>query len=157
LTCGIDEIVAHLLDPEVPLDFVKAALQGLVPVGDTEGKVLEEVARGRKLGPFLRGPCEGLVFYMLETRPDTRGKFVANRRVGSRSGKTYEVDILCEEAKLIIEIDGPEHNQSRRRQMDEGKMRDLEDSGYRVRRFSNHQVIDDPVGVWWLIAEQLKQ
>ncbi len=94
---------------------------------------------------------------MLETRPDTRSKFVANRRVGSRSGKTYEVDILCEEAKLIIEIDGPEHNQSRRRQMDEGKMRDLEDSGYRVRRFSNHQVIDDPVGVWWLIAEQLKQ
>ena len=143
LTCGIDEIVSHLLDPEVPLHLVKVALQGLVPSGIPKGKFWRRLPRA-ELGPFLRGPCEGLVFYMLETRPDTRGKFVANGRVGSRSGKTYEVDIFCEAAKLIIEIDGPEHNQPRRRQMDEGKMRDLEDLGYRVRRFSNHQVMNRP-------------
>jgi very-short-patch-repair endonuclease len=31
----------------------------------------------------------------------------------------------------------------------------LENQGYRIRRFSNDQVIENPVGVWRLIAEQL--
>ena len=156
ITCGIAAIVEHLLDLTVPLASVGAALQGLVPIGEAENKVLEKVAKGRKLTPFLRGPCEGLVFYMLDARPDTRSRFLANQRIGCRNGRTYEVDIVCNEARLIVEIDGPEHNQSARQAMDERKLRDLEEEGYRVRRFTNKQVIDDPVGVWQLIAEQLR-
>lgn len=156
LTCGIAGFVEHLLDTGVPMPLVSATLQGLVPVAQTEQQVLKKVAEGRQVIPFLRGACEGLVFYMLEARPETRGRFETNKRVtGARGRYTYEVDIICTEAKLIIEIDGSEHNQSRRRTLDEQKHLDLEDNGYRVRRFSNEQVISDPVSVWQLIAEQL--
>ncbi len=63
---------------------------------------------------------------------------------------------MCGDAKLVIEIDGPEHDQQQRKSMDAKKQADLEAQGYRVRRFSNKQVIEDPVGVWRLIAEQLE-
>lgn len=157
LTCGVAGFVEHLLDVSVPMPLVGAALQGLVPITQTEQRVLKTVAEGRHAGPFLRGACEGLVYYMLEARPETRGRFEVNKRVsGVQNGRLYEVDIVCTEAKLIVEIDGVEHNQSRRKAMDEKKQYDLEKSGYRVRRFSNEQVINDPVNVWRSIAEQLE-
>lgn len=157
VTAGIAEIVDHLLDDAVSMDLVIPALQGLVPIAATEQQVLKRVAEGRQVLPFLRGACEGLVFYMLEARPETRGLFSANRRIPSpQSGRSYEVDIVCADAKLIIEIDGPEHNSIKRRQSDEKKQLELESLGYRVRRFGNTQVVEDPVGVWRLIAEQLR-
>ena len=156
IACGLGELVEALLAPSTPLDLVSAALEGLVPISDAERRVLQTVAEGRKLKPFLRGACEGLVYYMLEARAETRGLFAANGRVtGSGGNLSHEVDIVCETAKLVIEIDGPEHNQPRRKLMDARKQADLEGQGYRVRRFSNQQVIDDPVGVWLLIKEQL--
>jgi Protein of unknown function (DUF559) len=44
---------------------------------------------------------------------------------------------VCQEARLVIEIDGPEHNQQARKNMDAKKQKDLEDQGYRVQRFRN--------------------
>lgn len=155
LTCDLPGIVEHLLNTTIPLSLVSVALQGLVPVAQAEQQVLKTVAEGRQLTPFLRGACEGLVFYMLEARPETRGRFLPNQRVNGTKGKPYEVDIFCAEAKLIIEIDGPEHKQIKRQSMDERKSRDLEAEGHVVRRFGNEQVINDPVGVWKLITEQL--
>jgi very-short-patch-repair endonuclease len=38
---------------------------------------------------------------------------------------------------------------------DSKKQKDLEGQGYRVRRFSNKEVIENPVGVWQLIARDL--
>jgi len=155
LTCDLAGIVEHLLNATVPLPLVSIALQGLVPVAQTEQQVLKTVAEGRQLTPFLRGACEGLVFYMLEARAETRGRFLPNQRVSGAQGHSYEVDIFCADAKLIIEIDGPEHNHLKRQAMDERKSRDLEAGGHLMRRFGNDQVINDPVGVWQLIAEQL--
>lgn len=156
VTTGIADIVDHLLDATVPIRLVVPALQGLVPIAETEHQVLKKIAEGRQVTPFLRGACEGLVFYMLEARSETRGLFSANRRVvAPQSGRSYEVDILCAEAKLIIEIDGLEHNNTRQRMSDEKKQRELESLGYRVRRFTNNQIAEDPVGVWRLIGEQL--
>jgi very-short-patch-repair endonuclease len=156
VACGIAEMVDSLLNPAMPQDLVGAALQGLVPVEEEERHVLHKVAEARQLQPFLRGACEGLVYYMLEARQETRGRFSANARLTSSLNlRRHEVDLLCQEARLVIEIDGPEHNQQARKNMDAKKEKDLEDQGYRVQRFRNQDVIENPIGVWKMIAAQL--
>jgi very-short-patch-repair endonuclease len=93
---------------------------------------------------------------MLEARPETRGCFSTNVRLPNTTGsRTHEVDLACVQARLIIELDGPEHNRFERNAMDTKKQKDLENQGYRIWRFSNDEVIENPVGVWRLIAEQL--
>ena len=140
----------------MPQDLVGAALQGLVAVEEEERHVLRRVADARQVQPFLRGACEGLVYYMLEARQETRGRFSANARLTSNlNTRRHEVDLVCQEARLVIEIDGPEHNQQARKNMDAKKQKDLEDQGYRVQRFRNQEVIENPVGVWKMIAAQL--
>jgi very-short-patch-repair endonuclease len=98
--------------------------------------------------PILRGACE--------SRQETRGRFSANARLSSNlNTRRHEVDLVCQEARLVIEIDGPEHNQQARKNMDAKKQKDLEDQGYRVQRFRNQEVIENPVGVWKMITAQL--
>ncbi|MGP0061441.1 MAG: DUF559 domain-containing protein [Beijerinckiaceae bacterium] len=154
VACGIAEMVDSLLNPAMPQDLVGAALQGLIPVEEEERHVLKTVADARQVQPFLRGACEGLVYYMLEARPETRGRFSTNARLTNNlNSRRHEVDLVCQEARLVIEIDGPEHNQQVRKNMDAKKQKDLETQGYRVQRFRNQTVIEDPVGVWKMIAQ----
>jgi very-short-patch-repair endonuclease len=156
VTCGLAQAIDCLLDTSTPMELVIAALQGLVSVEDTSAQVVKTVVEARQAQPFLRGACEGLLYYMLEARSETRGRFTANARMKSTIGnRSHEVDLACVDAQLVIEIDGPEHNGLLRKRQDAKKQRDLESQGYRVRRFSNEQVIEDPVGVWRLIAEHL--
>ncbi|MFG1391817.1 endonuclease domain-containing protein [Xanthobacter agilis] len=156
LTCGIADMVESLLDPALAQPFVGLALQGLVPVDDAERRVMAQIAAGRRV-PLLRGPCEGILFYMLEARPETRGRFTPNARLNGRAKRSHEVDLACIEARLVVEIDGREHDAPRRRRMDADKQRDLEAEGYRVTRFSNATVIENPVGVWRDIADTLSR
>src|SRR6202030_3445801 len=122
IACGISEMVDSLLDPVMPQDLVGATLQGLIPVEEEERHVLDRVANVRQVQPFLRGACEGLVYYMLEARQETRGRFSANARLSSNlNSRRHEVDLVCQEARLVIEIDGPEHNQQARKIMDAKK------------------------------------
>ena len=110
-----------------------------------------------QLAPLLRSPYEGLIYYMLEVRQATRGRFVPNRRVTKPGGKgSHEVDLVANDVKLVIEIDGAQHRAPVQVARDEAKQRDLEALGYRVRRFSVLEVSRDPVGVWHLITEQLR-
>jgi very-short-patch-repair endonuclease len=156
LACDVANVVESLLTQGTSKELVIAALQGLVPIEDTSQKIVKTVAEARQLEPFIRGPCEGLLYYMLEARQQTRGRFKTNGRLTKTIGLgSHEVDLLCVEARLVIEIDGPEHNNHRRRAMDARKQRDLEGQGYRVRRFSNQEIIENPVGVWHLVAEDL--
>jgi ATP-dependent DNA helicase RecG len=69
---------------------------------------------------------------------------------------SHEVDLIAIDAKLIIEIDGMQHRTAMQIKRDTRKQRELEQLGYRVRRFSAEQVSQDPVGVWRLISEQLQ-
>ncbi|MFG1416787.1 DUF559 domain-containing protein [Xanthobacter sp. V0B-10] len=156
LTCGIADMVESLLDPALAQPFVGLALQGLVPLDDAERRVMAQIAAGRRV-PLLRGPCEGILFYMLEARPETRGRFTPNARIDGRSKRNHEVDLACVEARLVVEIDGREHDAPRRRRMDADKQHDLESGGYRVARFSNATVIENPVGVWRDIADTLSR
>jgi very-short-patch-repair endonuclease len=93
---------------------------------------------------------------MLEARQETRGRFTTNSRLNNTAAqRSHEVDLICVKARLVIEIDGPEHNNQQRKAMDANKQKDLENQGYRVLRFSNQEVIENPVGVWHLIANHL--
>jgi very-short-patch-repair endonuclease len=156
LASGIANVVEGLLAPEMPQELVIAALQGLIPVEDTSRQVLKKVAEARQVEPFLRGACEGLLYYMLEARRETRGRFATNVRITNTAGnRSHEVDLFCVDSRLVIELDGPEHNSQQRKVTDSRKQKDLENKGYQVRRFSNEQVIENPVGVWQLIAAHL--
>lgn len=152
----IDGVLDKLLAPETPSPLVSAALQGLVAIESVEDRILTTVVNARELAPLLRSPYEGLVYYMLESRGETRGKFMTNQRVAKPEGSgSYEVDLLCAEASLVVEIDGDQHDTPQQKARDETKNRDLEALGYRVRRFSTGEVAKEPVGVWQLIKEQL--
>jgi very-short-patch-repair endonuclease len=152
-----DSVLATLLDQATPTHLVSTALQGLVSVEPEEEKILSTVVNARQLTPLLRSPYEGLVYYMLEARRETRGRFRTNRRINKIVGQgSHEVDLLAEDARLIIEVDGEQHRAPAQIIRDTRKQRELEELGYRVRRFSATQVTENPVGVWQLICEQLQ-
>lgn len=53
----------------------------------------------------------------------------------------YIVDFLCTEHRLIVEVDGGQHNEHPQR--DQQRDRWLAEQGYRVVRFWNHQVMQE--------------
>ena len=65
----------------------------------------------------------------------------------------YVVDFLCEQAKLVVEVDGGQHTE--RSVEDETRTRWLNERGYRVIRFWNHDVIGNMDGVWETISAAL--
>ncbi len=62
-------------------------------------------------------------------------KFVRQMPVGP-----FFADFGCREAKLIVELDGAQHAESRR---DESRDAFLVRQGFRVLRFWNHEVVSD--------------
>jgi very-short-patch-repair endonuclease len=72
------------------------------PVAPTPGA--EGVARARSAS-------EAFLYRRLESLPATRGRFQLNARLAipfDQQG-SLEADFLCEDAKLVVEIDGPQH------------------------------------------------
>jgi very-short-patch-repair endonuclease len=67
----------------------------------------------------------------------------------------FIVDFVCHQARLIVEIDGGQHDPSSEREA--GRTRFLQGEGYRVLRFWNNEVLDNPEGVRAAIAENLQQ
>ncbi len=63
----------------------------------------------------------------------------------------YVVDFFCAEAKLIIEIDGGQHDGE-----DTARQNWLEARGYRVVRFWNNEVLGNTDGVLERILEALR-
>jgi BirA family biotin operon repressor/biotin-[acetyl-CoA-carboxylase] ligase len=61
-------------------------------------------------------------------------------------------DFACRRAKLVIEVDGGQHNDS---PSDEMRTRTIESLGYRVIRFWNHDVLENTDGVVLRITEEL--
>jgi very-short-patch-repair endonuclease len=57
----------------------------------------------------------------------------------------YVVDFLCENARLIVEIDGGQH--ADQQEDDLARTRWLEQQGYRVMRFWNNEVLENMDGV----------
>jgi very-short-patch-repair endonuclease len=59
----------------------------------------------------------------------------------------YFVDFTCHELKLVIEVDGGQHNKADCMVSDAARTQFLESQGYRVLRFWNHEVLGTIEGV----------
>jgi very-short-patch-repair endonuclease len=65
----------------------------------------------------------------------------------------FVVDFACRSARIAIELDGGQHNES---PTDEARTRVIEAHGYRVIRFWNNDVLQNTDGVLLAILEELK-
>jgi hypothetical protein len=90
-----------------------------------------------------RSAAERFLFEFLESLADTAGRFELNASLDFRFGpRLAEVDFLCREARLVVEIDGYFHfldSASYRR--DRTKDWELQRRGYRVLRFLAEDII----------------
>jgi len=65
----------------------------------------------------------------------------------------YIVDYVCLDEKLVVEVDGGQHDEQR--DQDAQRTRYLEQRGFRVIRFWNHQVLGELDAVTEAITEAL--
>ncbi len=65
----------------------------------------------------------------------------------------YIVDFACLEEKLIVEADGGQHVTQQNE--DAARTAHLEKLGYRVLRFRNHEILNDPLSVLTQIHKAL--
>jgi very-short-patch-repair endonuclease len=68
----------------------------------------------------------------------------------------YIVDFVSFQRRLIVEIDGGQHNEDRTKERDEERTIRLEQRGYRIVRFWNNEVLTNPEGVLERIRETLR-
>ncbi len=78
-------------------------------------------------------------------------KFRRQHPIGS-----YIIDFVSLENKLIIEIDGGQHNETPIKERDEQRTKWLENEGYQVLRFWNNDILTNIEGVDLLIRKALK-
>lgn len=83
--------------------------------------------------------AERRLWHRLRNRRLAGFKFVRQESIGR-----YVADFCCREARLIVEVDGGQHAES-----EHDHVRDtwLTTQGYRVLRFWNSEVLNNPVGV----------
>jgi len=70
--------------------------------------------------------------------------------------ESYIVDFVCKEIKLIIEVDGGQHNEVKNIEYDNERTRVLESKGYKVIRFWNNEVDENIEGVYQKIIDEIK-
>jgi very-short-patch-repair endonuclease len=85
-----------------------------------------------------RSAAEAFLYRRLETLPETKGRFRLNAflPIAFDATASLEVDLLCEDARVAVEPDGPQHLAdpvAYRR--DRSKDRLLQQNGYFVLRF----------------------
>jgi very-short-patch-repair endonuclease len=59
----------------------------------------------------------------------------------------YFADFACHEKRVVVEVDGGQHNQPSHIPADAKRTEDLKSRGYRVLRFWNHEVLKNIEGV----------
>ncbi len=69
---------------------------------------------------------------------------------------TYIVDFVSFEKKLVVELDGGQHNDEEALEKDNERTTWLEDKGYKVLRFWNNEVLTNIEGVLEKIGETLQ-
>ena len=69
----------------------------------------------------------------------------------------YIADFMCHAAKLAIELDGGQHFSDDAEQTDAARSAVIEANGFRVLRFSNHDVTTNRAGVLEVIATALAE
>jgi very-short-patch-repair endonuclease len=69
----------------------------------------------------------------------------------------YFADFACHERRLVIEVDGEQHNETSHAALDQKRTRFLEAHGYRVLRFWNNEVMGNIDGVLQMIFLALRE
>ena len=81
---------------------------------------------------------ENIMWYYLKNKQLNGLKFRRQEAIGK-----YIVDFVCYEKKLVLEIDGSQHNDVQGIESDKIKRKFLEDNGFKVLRFWNNEVYVD--------------
>lgn len=157
-TIATDALASLMVSAQTPSELVRQTLQGLVPLSREDGSIIDVVAARPGTAPLLRSAFEGVLYYLLEARPETRGLFRTNQRLRQVDGKRVdEVDLVAEAAKIAIEIDGGQHRTWEHTHRDEGKDARLRSLGYEVLRFDARDVATRPSEVWQRVHQALGQ
>jgi very-short-patch-repair endonuclease len=77
------------------------------------------------------------------------------RRQAPRDG--YILDFVCLKQRLIVEVDGGQHNLDGHAQRDAARDAHLACDGFRMLRFWNHEVDENLEGVLTLIHDALRE
>jgi len=85
-------------------------------------------------------------------------KYLRNKRTGYKIRRQHIIgkfvaDFVCLPKKLIIEVDGKIHE--KQKEQDKHGTEVLNQLGYKVIRFSNEEVLNDPEGVFQKIRVEL--
>jgi very-short-patch-repair endonuclease len=94
---------------------------------------------------------ENKMWYYLRNRRLNGYKFVRECTIGS-----YIADFVCRSKKIIVEIDGGQHNQDKAIEYDRERTEFLKKEGYRVIRFWNSDVRLNIKGALEAILAQLE-
>ncbi|HET6568378.1 MAG TPA: DUF559 domain-containing protein [Rhodothermales bacterium] len=94
-------------------------------------------------------PAEAALWKMLSQRKLDGRKFRRQQSIGS-----YIVDFYCPSEGLVIELDGETHNDPFRHAYDSDRQQYLGGLGYKVLRFENRAVFEQPDFVLEAIREQ---
>ena len=106
-------------------------------------------SRARKLRSKLTD-AEQSLWYALRGRQIAQAKFRRQHPVGQ-----YIADFACVEYKLVIELDGGQHQFQQA--YDEARSVFFQQNGWQVIRFWNHDVLQNMEGVLLVIAEYLER
>ena len=93
---------------------------------------------------------EKILWCLLRNRKLKNLKFKRQFPIGN-----YIVDFVCEEKKVVIELDGGQHNQEINIVEDLQRTDFIKSKGYRVIRFWNNEVNDNIEGVYKYLLENL--
>jgi very-short-patch-repair endonuclease len=103
--------------------------------------------RARSLRQNMTG-AERRVWQMLRSRQMNGYKFRRQVPIGR-----YIADFVCHEARLIVEIDGGQHDPSSSKEAERSRF--LQSEGYRILRFWNNEVMANLGGVHATIVDAL--
>ncbi|MCH8802127.1 MAG: endonuclease domain-containing protein [Chloroflexi bacterium] len=105
---------------------------------------------GRRLRSEMT-KCERMLWSRLRRKQLHGVQFYRQKPIGS-----YIVDFYAPAARLVVEVDGPQHQDQINAQNDAHRDESLKSQGLRMLRFTNLQVVDDLDAVVWFVAEALK-
>jgi very-short-patch-repair endonuclease len=94
--------------------------------------------------------AEKVLWYHLSSRNIEGAKFRRSQQIGN-----YIVDFVCFEKKLIIEVDGGQHNEPQNKAKDEERTRVLKKKHYTVLRYWDNDVLQNTDGVLENIRQAL--
>ena len=102
-------------------------------------KDLTDLAKGLRA---KQTDAETALWYKLCNRQLDGVKFRRQQQIGN-----YIVDFVCFEKRVIIEIDGGQHNEASYEEKDKRRTHSLEQKGYRVLRYWDNDVLQNIEGV----------